>query len=72
MICQCFLLHCEPYPQVSYKVLMPYSFQGILTLQAYIYYERYEDDPMHLKILVSFALTIDLTRNDLCSVSRLL
>jgi hypothetical protein len=49
-----------------------YSFQGVLTLQAYIYYERYPDDPKHLRILVSFILALDFTRTDLRSVLRLL
>jgi hypothetical protein len=31
----------------------PHSFQGILTLQAFIYYKRFPGDPKYLKILVS-------------------
>ena len=31
----------------------PSSFQGMLTVQAYVYYESFPNDPMRLKSLVS-------------------
>jgi len=41
-------------------VLFATFFQGILTLQAFIYYERFEDDPKYLKILVAGIWVLDV------------
>ncbi|KAJ7679890.1 hypothetical protein B0H17DRAFT_1333922 [Mycena rosella] len=40
-------------------VLVSTFFQGILSLQAYIYYDSFPEDPLSLKALVGFVWTLD-------------
>ncbi|KAJ7347626.1 hypothetical protein DFH08DRAFT_1080498 [Mycena albidolilacea] len=40
-------------------VLVSTFFQGVLSVQAYIYYENFPEDPLSLKALVGFVWTLD-------------
>ncbi|KAJ7347621.1 hypothetical protein DFH08DRAFT_868344 [Mycena albidolilacea] len=40
-------------------VLVSTFFQGVLSVQAYIYYENFPEDPLSLKALVAFVWTLD-------------
>jgi hypothetical protein len=51
----------------------PVSFQGVLTVQSYMYYETFPGDPLKLKALVSnsacpFGLLISIGQGCLCLV----
>lgn len=70
---QCSSLHCTIHVSKHlHELWTEDSLQGVLTLQSYIYYERYPEDPKHLRAFVSqFAHTVFCNTDMTLSLGRI-